>query len=37
LKTKLVIENPEMSEKIGQLKMMAPDGKYRLTDVLDSD
>lgn len=26
LKTKLGIENPEMSEKIGQLKMMAPDG-----------
>ena len=37
LKTKLKTENPEMSEKIGQLKMMAPDGKYRLTDVLDSD
>lgn len=37
LKTTLKKENPEMSEKIGQLKMMAPDGKYRLTDVLDGD
>ena len=26
LKTKLKTENPEMSEKIGQLKIMAPDG-----------
>lgn len=27
----------ELSEKIGQLKMIAPDGKLRLTDVLDWD
>jgi len=37
LKTKLQKEWSEMSEKIGQLKMMAPDGKLRLTDVLDWD
>ena len=37
LKTKLQKEWSEVSEKIGQLKMMAPDGKLRLTDVLDWD
>jgi hypothetical protein len=38
LKKKLTNEGYiEVSEKIGQLKMMASDGKYRLTDVLDSD
>jgi hypothetical protein len=33
LKTKLKAEGSELSEKIGQLKMLAPDGKMRLTDV----
>jgi len=37
LKTKLKFEWSELSEKIGQLKMMASDGKNYLTDVLDSD
>jgi len=35
LKTKLRKEGSELSEKIGQLKMEAPDGKMRLTDVAD--
>ncbi|MDR1755660.1 MAG: hypothetical protein LBR65_01700 [Culturomica sp.] len=35
LKRKLQIEGSELSEKIGQLKMKAPDGKMRLTDVAD--
>jgi hypothetical protein len=26
-----------VSEKIGQLKMLAPDGKYYLTDVADTE
>ncbi len=33
LKKKLKVEGSELSEKIGQLKMKAPDGKMRLTDV----
>jgi hypothetical protein len=33
LKRKLQAEGSELSEKIGQLKMEAPDGKMRLTDV----
>lgn len=37
LKTKLKREGSELSEKIGQLKMIAPDGKMRLTDVADSE
>lgn len=37
LKTKLKKEESEVSEKIGQLKLMASDGKTRDTDVLDSD
>ena len=37
LKKKLLAEGSELSEKIGQLKMMASDGKMRETDVLDSD
>lgn len=37
LKAKLQSEKSEVSEKIGQFKMMAPDGKMRETDVLDSD
>ena len=36
LKTKLSREGSELSEKIGQLKMLAPDGKMRLTDVADT-
>ena len=35
LKRKLLTEGSELSEKIGQLKMQAPDGKMRLTDVAD--
>lgn len=37
LKTKLSREGSELSEKIGQLKMPAPDGKMRLTDVADTE
>ena len=37
LKLKLKKEGSEMSEKIGQLKMQAPDGKMRLTDVADTE
>ena len=33
--TILESEKSEVSAKIGQLKMMAPDGKFRLTDVMD--
>lgn len=36
LKLKLKKEGSEVSEKIGQLKMQAPDGKMRLTDVADT-
>ncbi len=37
LKIKLLQEGSEVSEKIGQLKMTAPDGKKRHTDVADSE
>ena len=38
LKNKLVAEGyNEMSEKIGQLKMLAPDGKMRLTDCANTE
>jgi hypothetical protein len=37
LKTKLKKEGSEVSEKIGQLKMKAPDGKMRITDVADTE
>lgn len=37
LKAKLKKEGSELSEKIGQLKMLAPDGKMRLTDVADTE
>ena len=37
LKKKLQKEGSELSEKIGQLKMPAPDGKMRLTDVANTD
>ncbi len=37
LKSKLNKEGSELSEKIGQLKMDADDGKMRLTDVADTE
>ena len=37
LKTKLKKEGSELSEKIGQLKMEASDGKMRMTDVADTE
>ncbi|QQR65082.1 hypothetical protein IPH92_00680 [Candidatus Kaiserbacteria bacterium] len=37
LKTKLKKEGSEVSEKIGQLKMQASDGKFYLTDVADTE
>lgn len=35
LKSKLKKEGGELSDKIGQLKMIADDGKLRATDVVD--
>jgi DNA-damage-inducible protein D len=37
LKTKLIAEGSELSQKLGQLKMEAPDGKMRETDVADTE
>ncbi len=37
LKTKLKAEGSEVSEKIGQLKMQASDGKYYQTDAADTE
>ena len=37
LKSKLNKEGSELSEKIGQLKMLAPDDKMRITDVADTE
>lgn len=37
LKTKLASEGSELSQKMGQLKMKAEDGKMRTTDVLDTE
>lgn len=37
LKSKLKKEGSELSENIGQLKMQAPDGKMRLTDVATTE
>ena len=37
LKTKLKKENNELASVTNQLKLSAPDGKRRLTDVLDND
>ena len=38
LKSKLISEGYfEVSEKIGQLKMVAPDGKMRLTDCANTE
>jgi prophage antirepressor-like protein len=36
LKTKLTAEGSEVSQKLGQLKMPAEDGKMRITDVADT-
>ena len=37
LKLKLKNEGSQLSEKIGQLKMQASDGKYYLTDAADTE
>lgn len=37
LKTKLLQEGSQLSEKIGKFKMRAEDGKNRLTDVADTE
>ncbi len=37
LKAKLKKEGSELSEKIGQLKLVADDGKMRVTDVADTE
>ncbi len=37
LKSKLISEGSEVSEKIGQLKLRSADGKMRLTDVADTE
>jgi hypothetical protein len=37
LKTKLLEEGSELSDFIGQLKMISSDGKYYLTDVADTE
>ena len=36
MKKKLIDEGSQLSEKIGQLKMKATDGKMRMTDVADT-
>ena len=35
--SKLKKEGSELSEKIGQLKMQAEDGKMRITDIADTE
>lgn len=37
LKTKLIAEGSELSQKLGQLKMISSDGKYYKTDVADTE
>jgi len=37
LKTKLIEEGSELSQKLGQLKMQSADGKFYKTDVADTD
>jgi hypothetical protein len=37
LKTKLKKEGSELSENIGQLKMLADDGKMRVTDIANTE
>jgi hypothetical protein len=37
LKTKLIDEGSELSQKLGQLKMQSSDGKFYKTDVADTE
>ncbi len=37
LKTKLIQEGSELSQNLGQLKLLSSDGKMRLTDVADTE
>lgn len=37
LKIKLIAEESQLSEKIGQLKLLSPDGKKYLSDVADTE
>lgn len=37
LKTKLIAEGSQLSQKLGQLKMIATDGKMYATDVADTE
>ena len=37
LKTKLQVEGSEVSQNMGQLKLLSPDGKMRLTDVATTE
>lgn len=37
LKTKLQSEGSEVSQNMGRLKLLAPDGKMRLTDVATTE
>lgn len=37
LKTKLITEGSQLSQRMGQLKMPSADGKMYLTDVADSE
>jgi len=37
LKTKLKAEGSELSHRLGRLKMLADDGKMRMTDVADTE
>ena len=37
LKTRLKKEGSQLSSKLGQLKLKAADGRYRFTDVLDTE
>ena len=37
LKAKLAKEGSQLSENIGQLKIIAPDGKMRMTDLADTE
>ena len=37
LKTKLKVEESELSQNMGQLKMQSEDGKFYKTDVADTD
>ena len=37
LKTKLIVEGSELSQKLGQLRMQSADGKFYKTDVADTE